>query len=286
MPTPITIGKEIRSIDLVDIFPPNEGLITQYYGQIGSGKTYAATADILELLRRGKVVYANWRIHYEGTDERQSLAWIFLGILFPLKKTFYRFPKENLIYYELSDKWAQSQGYNNFVHWFSTRTDCNIFADEGHIMFDSYQGIKMSIDQRSAIYHTRHADRAIHIISQRPTSIHVSMRANVNKFYKCECTFAIGPFVKFVRTEFQDLLGETVDDNPEKIISRKVYWGKNRIFEAYDTKYLRGDLKPSQTVLFKAYNLNYFDKIKALFSIIFKRNVNIDTVELSDNIKT
>lgn len=247
----------MREIDLLDLFPPHAGEITQYYGRIGGGKTYAATADVLEKLRRGKVIYANWKINYNGTDERQSIAWVLLSLLFPWRKRFYVFPKDNLRYFEFSDAWARSQGYKDFMDWFASRTDCEIYGDEGHVMFDSYQGIKMSIEKRAAVLHTRHFDRSIHIISQRPTAIHISMRANVNRFYRCQCIWSWGSFVRFKRTEFQDMMNETVDEDEEKVISEKFYWGKNSVFDAYDTKYLRGTIEPSQRVLFKAYDFSY-----------------------------
>ena len=265
------VGKKVEEIDLVDLFPANEGMITQYYGRIGSGKTYAATADILEKLEQGKVVYANWHIHYEGTDETRSLAYIIASIILPWRHRFFVFPKENLIYFELSDKWAQGAGYKDFTDWLSTRTDCDIFADEGHIMFDSYAGIKMSIEKRAAVYHTRHFNRSINIISQRPTAIHVSMRANVNIFYRCEQIWRFGNLVRFKRTEYQDILNESVDENPEKVMGTKWYWGKKRVFEAYDTKYLRGDMVKSQKVLFDAYDIGYFSRIGLLFKTLFSK---------------
>lgn len=265
MSTPIFDGKQVQEIELLDLFPPNPGTIAQYYGRIGSGKTYAATADILEALRQGKVVYANWRIHYEGTDERKSILWAFLGVLLPWHHRFFNFPPGNLRYFEFSDEWAEKEGYKDFTHWLETRTDCIIVGDEGHVMFDSYQGTRMSISKRSAILHTRHFDRAIWIISQRPTAIHVAMRANVNQFYKCELMWALGPWVRFRRTEYQDMLNESVDEDPDKIISIKRYNGSQRVFDAYDTKYLRGEIQPSQKVLFQAYDYGYLARWALLF---------------------
>lgn len=271
MATTWTDGKRVEEIELLDLFPANEGSINQYYGRIGSGKTYAATADVLDLLKRGRVVYANWKIHYEGTDERKSLAWSLLGILVPWHRRFYVFPKENLRYFEFSDKWAASEGFKDFTHWLSTRTDCEIFGDEGHVMFDSYQGTRLNIDKRTAILHTRHFNRSINIISQRPTAIHVAMRANVNVFYKCECIFKWGPIIRFKRTEYQDMQNESVDEDEEKIIDIRYYWGRPYVFNAYDTKYLRGDVGPSQRVLFEAYDVNYIGRWLLFFKNIFGR---------------
>lgn len=256
-------GEEVREIELLDLFPASEGMITQYYGRIGSGKTYAATNDVLDLLRRGKVVYTNWKLKYDGYDERKSFAYAFMSVLFPWRKRFFYFPKENLRFIEV-DK--------DFHEKFAKLTDCHVFLDEGHVAFDSYEMAKMSIEKRKAILHTRHYNRSIHIISQRPTAIHVTMRANVNVFYKCECYFRWGNIIRFRRLEFQDLLNETVDEDPEKIISIKRYWGKQKVFDAYDTKYLRDGLAPSQQVKFKAYDVPYNSRLGLLWRSIFPKD--------------
>lgn len=262
-------GRRVREVELLDLFPPNEGSIIQYYGRIGGGKTYAATADILEALRQGRVVYANWRIHYEGTDERVSVMWALLGVLWPWHHRFYKFPPENLKYFEFSDEWAKTQGFKKFEEWLETRTDCIIVGDEGHVMFDSYQSTRMSMTKRAAVLHTRHFERSIWIISQRPTAIHVSMRANVNQFYRCECQFKLGPLVYFKRTEFQDMTAETVDEQEEKIVSTRHYWGQQKVFDAYDSTYLRGEVGASQRVLFEAYDYPYLGRVLLLLHNIW-----------------
>jgi len=68
--------------EILDLFEPAEGSLEMYYGQIGNGKTYAATADVLDLVRRGRVVYVNWRINYNGFDERSSFIHLFFKTLF------------------------------------------------------------------------------------------------------------------------------------------------------------------------------------------------------------
>lgn len=270
MPSFVPNGEKISEIELLDLFPPYMGMISQYYGRIGSGKTYAATCDILDLLRRGQVVYANWKIHYTGYDQRGSIPYLFLSLLLPWKRELLRFPADNLRYFEFSDQWAKKEGYNTFIDWLASRTDCHIFGDEGHVMFDSYQAARASIEKRATILHTRHFDRSIHIISQRPTAIHVAMRANVNVFYKCEKKLQIGSIIRFKRSEYQDMQNENVDEDPEKVISVKGYWGKKKVFEAYNTKYLRGDIKPSQKVHIDGYRYKFITRIYLLFRAIFR----------------
>jgi len=246
----------------MDLFPSVEGEIVQYYGRIGSGKTYNATADILEDLEAGRVVYANWKLNWHGFDERDSLFYIIRSVLFPWTKRFYKFPKENLKFIDIDDA---------FIDKFEKITDAKVYLDEGHVAFDSYEMAKMSLQKRKAVLHTRHFNRSIAIISQRPTAVHVSMRANVNIFYKCEKIFSLAfpftfftglPLIIFKRTEFQDLSGETVDETQP--LGTKYYRAKARVMEAYDTKYLRGTLPPSQRVLFEAYDLSFSEKLSRL----------------------
>lgn len=260
-------GKEVKEIELLDLFPPSEGMITQYYGRIGSGKTYAATADILDMLRRGKVVYANWKIDYSGFDESKSLPYIILSLLFPWRRRFYNFPKENLRYLPVDKQ---------FHERLSKITDAHIFLDEGHTAFDSYEMARMPIERRVSILHTRHFDRSIHIVSQRPTAVHVVMRANVNVFYKCERLRNLFWIVRFRRTEYQDLINESVDEAEGMEISVKKYWGQQRIFNAYNTKYLRGDTPPSQQVLFAARDYGYIARFVLLFRAIFGKKLSTE----------
>lgn len=253
--------KQISIKNFFDIFPPNEGMITQIYGRIGSGKSYATVRIIFDQLRRGKVVYVNFPINFQGYDERKSRFRLFVSLLFPWIKRFYYFPPGNLRFFEISDEWAKKEGFTNFTAWVHSRTDCDIFADEGHVWVDSYTATRMPIELRNISLHTRHYNRNIFIISQRPTAIHVTMRANVNVFYKCEKIFQMGRIVRFKVSEYQDLKNETVDEDEEKLVSKKYYWGRKRYFEAYDTRYLRKEMPTSQDTLFEAYRLNFLGKM-------------------------
>lgn len=254
MATTKTIGKQVQEIELLDLFQASEGEITQRYGRIGQGKTYGAVVDILDELYRGHVVYTNFHLNFKGFDQRNDLLFIIGGLLFPWKKRYFNFPKENLRYIAV-DK--------DFVTNFSKLTDCSVYLDEGHVVFDSYEMAKMSMEKRVAVLHTRHFNRSIHIISQRPTAVHRMLRSNVNRFYKYEKLVHLGNFLLFRRTEYQDMTDETVDE--AEPVSTKLYIGSKKIMNMYDSKYLRGDTPDSQHVSFEAYDLNYWQKIKALF---------------------
>lgn len=227
-------AQELTTEDLSSIFPPAEHGIYAYYGRIGHGKTYAMTADVLEALNRGQVVYTNYPIDWQGYDERENLLYLLLGVL-RMKRKFYVFASDNLRYIEVDD---------NFQDKFSRLTDCIVAIDEGYVAFDSYEMAKMSLRKRKNILHTRHFDRSIWYTTQRPTNIHAVMRFNTNVFYKCTRMLK-WPVAVFRREEY-DLSGDDVDESTP--LSTKLYRGKLSIFMAYDTKYIRQGQESSQSV--------------------------------------
>ena len=263
MTSTIYQGKEVKEIDLVDLFPPSEGQISQYYGRIGQGKTYAGTSDVLELLRKGEVVYVNWPINYNGFDERKDISYVIMSLILPWKKRFFNFPKENLKFLPIDE---------HFHEKLQSITDAHVFLDEGHVVFDSYEMAKLDIKKRMSILHTRHFNRSIHIISQRPTAIHVVMRANVNVFYKCEKILHWGSLIIFRRTEFQDMTGETVDEGQP--LGAKYYFGKRSVMNAYDSQYLRGDMKSSQKLFVNAFDFDYRQRMAMLSRYIVHNPVS------------
>lgn len=257
------IGTKVLTDDLVDVFRASEGSINMYYGMIGNGKTYAATADILDLLKQGKVVYANWHIEVEDFDDRDSMLMT-IGNILLFRKRFFKIPCAQNLYYFDPEQFSSTV---ELVEWLSGLNDCHIFFDEGQDMFDSYEGTKFSKHKRRLILHTRHYHRTLNIISQRPTAIQVSARGNVNRFFKCK-KIATWPWVRFARYEFQEMKGETVDEEAEPV-SVKTYYGNKRVFKAYNTDYLAQGIAKSQEVNFEAFDLTSKEKMQLLL-----RNVN------------
>jgi len=183
-------------------WPEVEGSIDLIFGGLGSGKTYAATADLLRDLENGVVVYATWPVDFTGYDERFHFGGL-LAAFFGLKRTFYNFNRANFHYVPLTDP--------HFMEKFALSTDCAWYVDEAYAVIDSYVKNKMSLAQRFSIYGTRHFNRRLVLVAQRPTSIHVAARAMVNRFYKCERPF---PFIqRLFHFAFQTI--------PKKIIARK-----------------------------------------------------------------
>lgn len=251
--------------DLVDIFGNTEGSINMYYGKIGNGKTYSATSDILDLLDRGQMVYANWKIVVEDFDDRKSFWMLFKNILL-FRKRHYVIPCEkNLRYFDPEDFNSTSE----LVEWLSNLNDCHIFFDEGQDMFDSYEGTKFAKSKRRLILHTRHYHRTLNIISQRPTAIQVSARGNVNRFFKC-VKLASWPWLRFARYEFQEMTGETVNEEAEPE-SVKTYWGSSRVFNAYNTDYLAEGIPKSQSIFFDAYDLTFLEKVLHILKLFSLR---------------
>jgi len=267
-------GRIVPREELIEIFQATEGEINMIYGKIGNGKTYCATAMIIEKLKEGKVIYCNWRVIVQDFDERDSFGQVLINLLL-FQKRFYKIPRaQNLYFFDVDDgcfdhtgrMLVKFDGTASVVEYFSSLNDCEIFWDEGQDMFDSYEGTKFSKAKRRLILHTRHYHRTLYIISQRPTAIQVSARGNVNRFYKC---VKIGSFLgrpRFARYEFQDMTGETVDElaEPESTV---VYWGKDEIFNAYNTDYLSEGIEKSQSVFFEAFDLTTFEKIVVLIKI-------------------
>jgi len=247
-----------QKIDLLDFFNIDDGEINFYYGRIGEGKTYGGTADAYEDLLRGQIVYTNWPLNFNGVDQRKEILFLIGGLIFPWRNTYFKFPKEN---------WHLLPVDGNFHENFSKITSAKVYLDEGHVVFDSYEMAKLSMDKRISVLHTRHFDRSINIISQRPTAVHVTMRANVNRFYKFDKLLHLGNLILFRRREYQDMTQETVDETES--VSTKLYFAKQFIFNLYNSKYLRGDLKESQTVNYEAYKLTYIEKIASLLRVLF-----------------
>lgn len=254
MQNSLNIGKEVAINDLIDVFKASEGSINLYYGLIGNGKTYNATADIIGLLKQGKVVYCNWKINVSDFDDRNSLFLSLFNFLF-FRKRFYKIPCAKNLHFFDPDKYDSTI---ELVEWLSSLNDCHIFFDEGQDMFDSYEGTRFSKAKRRLILHTRHYHRTLNIITQRPTAIQVSARGNVNRFYKC-VKIASWPWVRFGRFEFQEMVGETVDETKDPI-SRKTYWANPAIFRAYNTSYLADGIPKSQNVFFQAFDLSFSER--------------------------
>lgn len=241
-----------QKINLLDLLPYQEHRMAMIYGRVGNGKTAYSTIVALELLMSGAVVYTNWPIVWDGYDQRDYLWFNLLGLC-GLKKNFLRYPKENLHSIKIDE---------NFHSVFAKITDATVMLDEGHVVFDSYQMAKMSLEQRSAVLHTRHYGRSIFVISQRFTAIHAVLRENVSEFYRVRKVWT-WPWTIF-RVDMFDLKGSGDVDEENSLWHR--WFTLSKVRGRYDTAYLREGTPDSQRHLIEVHE----ETIKSSFARLLR----------------
>lgn len=318
--------KQIPVKNILELLPPDEGEINIFYGRIGAGKTRAGTENILSELQRGLVVYANWPLNWAGYDERKSKLKLTKGV-FGMKDVYFNLPRENFHFWSLYEstidglsyfeyfKHPQIKKYDkdgffagfksaeeiNFIDALSLITDASLHFDEGHIPFDSYEATRMPEQKRAAIFSQRHFDRKLTIYTQRANSVHVNLRGNANRFFKCEKTLDFSilgkRFNRFQITEFQDLTTQNavdesleLDEDGQEIPGRYKYavsswkvWGSQNIFAHFDSKYLRQGMPSSQSNYAEAYYLTWKERFANLFPN-GKENKEIKTPDLGNEV--
>lgn len=259
--------------DLDELSPADEGSVNLYYGLIRSGKTYGATADIIEELEQGKVVYATWPVLVSSYDDRRDPFRLLASLLFPWRRRFYVIDLARNFHY-INAETGEVDGVKAFdpadphgyINYLNSLNHCSLYIDEAWRVIDSYKGVTVGTDVRNLILVTGHKYRTVNLIAQRPTSIHVTARGNVNRFYRFEKAYFFG-FPRFARTEFQSMTGETVDETSDPV-SVKTYWGSSKIFNAYNSWYY-GDLEPLHRPYFCAYDLSYTTRARYLAELMF-----------------
>lgn len=248
--------------DIMQAFPPVEGENLCYYGNTGSGKTYLATSDILELLRKGETVYANWQIEFDGFDERQSFWDVLISILF-FRSTFFHYKKENFHYFDPDSPDLEEHGKLVNVH---------LFYDEGQWLFNSHVKDQDPV-KRKLILHGRHHCRTLAVITQRPVNIFKDIRSQINVWYHCRKAFRLGNFILFKRDTIYKMKEDLPVENEEGVVQTISYVGRKRIFDAYNTHAMREKMAETRFASFDAYTVGFFRRILLLFYILwpFKR---------------
>ena len=275
------LGQKIKDFD--EIGQPDEGSANIYYGLIRSGKTYGATADIVENVRRGELVYATWPIKLEAFDDRNSLFMIIKNIIF-WKKLFYKINCPANFHYINAEK-GEVDGVATFnptpkgyIEYLNQLNHCILYIDEAWRVIDSYKGTYIGDEGRNLILVTGHKYRTVNLITQRPTAVHVSARGNCNRFYKF-VKIGTWPVPRFARYEFQEMIGETVDETKDPI-SVKTYWLSKKIANSYNSHYY-GELNPLHEKEVEAYKLTFKEKIIALGQILRDTLVRHKAVDTS-----
>lgn len=246
--------------EILDFFTPVEGQNALYFGKIRNGKTYAATADIISLLKRGEIVYANWQINFDDYDERDHLFPSLMKFL-AFKKYYYKFSKENFHYFDPD---------NIDVPLLGRLVNVHVFIDEGQWLFNSHVREKaddpIAIEKRKLILHGGHYCRSLNVITQRSTNVFPDIRSQINVWYYCEKKFSLGRINIFQRSEIQNMVGNEPD--MEAIEHTKVYFGKKEIYNAYNTHAMRGDDAIEMQPIYEVYALTGSDRLNLLLAFV------------------
>lgn len=263
-------GVKIRDVtELVDLFEAQEGTVEHITGKTGQGKTYEATRRAIGYLLEGKVVYTSWELILPDIwDQRENFEHLLLRFVFN-RKRFYRFDiKANWHYVDIDRP--------DLVEFIASRTDCIFMLDEGQDVFDARGG--MDRRARQAITRTRHYRKTLIIVSQRAQAVDVTARANVTYYYQCVKDVAwFWPFAlhfKVYRTEEMDDQNYPIweERRPDGKMWKAPIWrshfAEKRIYNAYNSWYLRKGLLKTQDVHFEAFDLTQGEKLKAMFNLI------------------
>jgi hypothetical protein len=252
------LSKDVQE-EIYSLFYPVEGLNCVYYGKVRNGKTYSATCDIIELLERGEIVYANWDIDFDDYDERSSFTRV-LWKLFFRKKYFYKFKKENFHAFHPDEIDIAFLGKLVGVH---------LFIDEGQWIFNSHLK-DQDPDKRKLILHGGHYCRTLNVITQRPVNIMKDIRSQVAIWYKCVKRFSFGSFILFQRWEYQDMKDDLPDEDMP-VGRPKTYVGSQDVFRRYNTHGMRTDSAIEPVRAMEVYRLNWWSKVKLLGGMLVPR---------------
>lgn len=248
-----------KTKEIYDVFQPVEGLNNVYFGKVRNGKTYAATADILDLLERGEVVFANWKINFEDFDQRRIFGIVLIKTVFN-KDVFYVFKKSNFHYMNVTDD--QSEDFMSVKEMHEV-VGAHFFIDEGQWLFNSHSR-KDDIDSRHLIMEGGHYCRTLNVITQRPSNIYVDIRSQVHIWYECEKVFQFGSFTRFVRWEIQEMKNDLPYKDPDKKCPSKAYWASSRVFNVYETHAMRSPSAKLMVPDFDVYIVTFPQKILLL----------------------
>ncbi len=275
-----TKGKKVIDITpLLNIFEAQEGEVQHIIGKTGMGKTYEATRRADQFLRQGYVVYTTWRLNLpEFYDQRLSFGNVLKNILL-FRNVFYRFDYKKNWHYVNLDEYLDEDGImdtEKLATFLATRTDCIFMLDEGQDVFDSHK--RSGAIARQSITRTRHMHKTLIVISQRAQAVDVTVRGNITYFYKCEKTYwpLLGP--RF-RVRFTDEIDEgnnypiwtRHDSQGREVWKAPTYhvgFAKKRIYDMYDSWYMRKQMIRSQDIHVEAYTLSFTERIIMLWRIV------------------
>jgi len=250
------IGKPVDPFlqEITSLFQEVEGINALYYGKVRNGKTRCATEDIIDLLERGEVVYANWPISFEGFDQRQSPFTVAVKAIAG-KKYFFKYTKNNFNYFHPDDIDISFLGRLVGVH---------LFIDEGQWIFNSHDR-NADPEKRKLILHGGHYCRSLNVITQRPINVFKDIRSQINVWYKCEKLLS-SPFLLFRRSTITEMKDDLPDE--EQVDEIKIYWPWNnkKVFSAYNTHAMRAKDAVPVMPEYEAFEVTKWDAVRLLLS--------------------
>jgi hypothetical protein len=278
------IGKRIIDLQtILDRFEAQEGEVQHIIGKTGMGKTYEATRRALLFLYSGYTVYTTWRLNLPDYYDEREHIWPVIRNLLLFRKEFVRFDfRKNWIYVDLESYDDPETGIfdtEKFAEFLATRTDCIFMLDEGQDVFSSHK--RAGEVARQSITRTRHMHKTLIVISQRAQAVDVNARGNVTYFYRCE-----KKRILFFFTYFKVYRTEEIDDansyplwvrhnsQGDVIWKAPVYhsgFAKKRIYDAYDSWFMRQNMVRSQNIELDAFEVSGLDKVRLLWRAIFSR---------------
>jgi len=269
----IDVGTRVDDELLENYFIVPEGEGNIYIGKIRQGKSYGATRDIWHDLNCGRTVYATWPIRTEHIDDRESFFFLLRGLILPWKKRFFVIPTTENFHYINADT-GEVDGIKTFepttkgyVRYLNSLNHCTLYIDEAWRILNHVLVAKPEMENVfNLILVTGHKFRTVNVIAQRLVGINPTFRDNANRVFRFTKMSFLG-ITRFKREEFQDWSGDQIlpDTKPDSI---QTYWGNKKIFASYNSWYY-GELDPLHELKFSAYDLTYFERIKALGIRIF-----------------
>ena len=275
------VGKKVIDISgALQYFDAQEGVVEMIIGKTGMGKTYFATLRALKFLYNGYVVYTTWKLNIPDYYDEREHWWPVLRNMFRREKVFYRINlKENWKYVDLhsfDDPNTKIFDTEKFSHFLATRTDCIFMLDEGQDVFDSHS--KSTKHARQSITRTRHMHKTLIIIAQRAQAVDVSARGNVEAFFRCEKRNIFG-YNRFVVRRTEDIDDSNNypiwvrHDSTGRVTWKAPVWykgyGRKRIYQAYDSWYMRQQQIKSQDLKIDVFELSARDRWVAFYDLIF-----------------
>jgi len=252
-----------------DIFAPVEGQNAVYYGRTRNGKTRTATADILELLKRGEPVFANWQVSFEGYDERSDWRVLLVKFFFP-SRNFYVYDKSNFHYIDPIGLIDGTGDIN--INTLNRLVGAHLFIDEGQWVLPSQD--KAYNDEQIAkmklVLHGGHYCRSLNIITQRHQNISKNTRSQINVWYRCVKRFDFAGFMLFQRFEIEDMKNDEpieFDDEGSPLGRCKTYFVVKKsdpVFKAYNTHAMRQKDAIEVPIAFQPYRMTRWEIFKAL----------------------